>query len=200
VTNARRAGTGDADPLEVVGSGELHSNTKTAIDAQAIRGPIIGIDPGLVGAWAILTEAGAIVAAGDLPVVGDGARRALSAPLLAAIISRYRPATAVVERVGAFPGQGVSSTFKFGHAAGLIEGVLGAIAVPVMHVAPAVWKRHHRLGAEKESARLRAIEIWPAKAAELFARKRDHGRAEAALIALWGTRAAILSSNPNGDQ
>ena len=154
---------------------------------------IVGIDPGLTGGWAVLTQAGAIIDCGDLPVVGDGARRALSAPLLAAIISRHMPSTAVIERVGAMPGQGVSSTFKFGHAAGLIEGVLGAMAVPVMHVAPAVWKRHHGLGPEKERARQRAIEIWPAKAAELFARVKDHNRAEAALIALWGTRAAILS-------
>ena len=107
---------------------------------------IVGIDPGLTGGWAVLTQAGAIIDVGDLPVVGDGARRALSAPLLAAIISRHVPSTAIIERVGAMPGQGVSSTFKFGHAAGLIEGVLGAMAVPVMHVAPAVWKRHHGLG------------------------------------------------------
>jgi Holliday junction resolvasome RuvABC endonuclease subunit len=154
---------------------------------------ILGIDPGVVGGWAVLNELGALIAADDLPVAGDGAQRMIAAPLLAHILSRYQPTTATLERVGSTPGQGVSSSFKFGRAVGVIEGVLGAGGCPVVYVAPATWKKHFRLGPEKEQARQRAIETWPDRAAELFGRKRDHGRGEAALIALWGLRASIVS-------
>jgi Holliday junction resolvasome RuvABC endonuclease subunit len=80
---------------------------------------ILGIDPGVVGGWAILNELGALIAVDDLPVAGDGAQRTIAAPQLASILGRYQPTTALVERVGAMPGQGVSSSFKFGRAVGV---------------------------------------------------------------------------------
>lgn len=152
----------------------------------------IGIDPGVIGGWAVLNELGALVAADDLPVAGDGAQRMIAPPLLAAIVGRYQPTNATVERVGSMPGQGVASSFKFGRAVGVIDGVLGAAACPVVYVAASTWKKHFRLSAEKECSRQRAIETWPDKA-QLFARKCDHGRAEAALIALWGMRASLTA-------
>lgn len=154
---------------------------------------VLGIDPGVVGGWAVLNELGALIAADDLPVVGEGAQRMIAAPLLADILGRYQPTTATVERVGSMPGQGVASTFKFGRAVGVIDGVLGAGRCPVVYVAPATWKKYFRVGPEKEQARQRAIETWPDRAAELFGRKRDHGRSEAALIALWGLRACLVA-------
>jgi crossover junction endodeoxyribonuclease RuvC len=49
-----------------------------------------------------------------------------------------------------------------------------------------MWKKFHALpGGDKEAGRQRALQLFPA-AHELFARKKDHGRAEAALIALFG--------------
>jgi crossover junction endodeoxyribonuclease RuvC len=159
-----------------------------------MSGRTLGVDPGAsAGGWAVLDELGQIVAAGDLPVVGSGTKMIISGPLLAEIVLRYAPSRAVVERVGPMPKQGVSSTFKFGRGVGLVEGVLGGALVPISYVSPVTWKRHFQVGAEKEEARQKAIQLWPAHAAELFSRKRDHGRAEAALIALWGHRAAIAA-------
>jgi crossover junction endodeoxyribonuclease RuvC len=157
-----------------------------------MSGLILGIDPGVTGAWAIIDHRGNLVLVGDLPVAGEGARRMVAGAVLADIIKHHRPDRAVVERVGAMPGQGVASMFKFGQAVGTVVGVLAALAVPTLYVAPAVWKRHHNLPADKESARQRALELWPARASD-FARKLDHGRAEASLIGLWGVRAAALS-------
>jgi crossover junction endodeoxyribonuclease RuvC len=55
-------------------------------------------------------------------------------------------------------------------------------------VEPAVWKRFHGLrGGDKEAGRQRALMLFPSAHA-LLARKKDHGRAEAALIALAGLR------------
>ena len=68
----------------------------------------------------------------------------------------------------------------------MIEGVLGALGVPVKFITPASWKRALGLsGASKDAARGEAIRRWPEHAAK-FARKMDDGRAEAALIAAAG--------------
>lgn len=146
---------------------------------------VLGIDPGIVGGWAVLDEDGTLIAAGDLPVAGTGAQRMVSGPLLAIELTRYRDnARAVVEQVSAMPKQGVSSSFKFGRAVGVAEGVCDGLGIPVSWVTPAKWKKALGLGADKEQSRQRAIRQWPASAS-LFGRKKDHGRAEAALIALY---------------
>jgi hypothetical protein len=75
--------------------------------------------------------------------------------------------------------------FRFGQAYGTILGVIGALAIPVRHVSPAKWNRALGHTRDGETSRARAIETWPAHA-ELFARKRDHSRAEAALLGMHG--------------
>ncbi len=153
----------------------------------------LGIDPGIEGAWAIIDDDGAIVSCGDLPTAGDKTQRMVSAPLLAVVAKQWPIREAVVERVGAMPGQGVSSMFRFGRAVGTIDGVLAACGVSIAYVTPGIWKRHYGLGPDKEQSRQRALEMWPMSADLHFSRKKDHGKAEAALIALWGVRAAKLA-------
>jgi len=52
-------------------------------------------------------------------------------------------------------------------------------------VEPSAWRRHwHLPGKDKESGRQKALQLFPDAHAAL-ARKRDHGRAEATLIALY---------------
>jgi len=53
-------------------------------------------------------------------------------------------------------------------------------------IEPTAWKKaHHLRGGDKEGGRQRALQLFPSAHA-LLARKKDHGRAEAALIALAG--------------
>ena len=104
---------------------------------------------------------------------------------LAARIRQMAPDLAIVERVASMPGQGVSSTFKFGAAYGCLLGVLGALQIRTILVAPAVWKKHFRLDADKEKSRALALRTF-AKSPEHFARKKDHGKSEASLLALYG--------------
>ncbi len=151
---------------------------------------ILGIDPGLGGALALLTSEGMLIDLADMPVLADGAagRRAINAPLLAARVRAWGAGLAYVEFVGARPGEGPVGAFSFGRCRGVIEGTLGALAIPVEMVAPAWWKR--RVGIppgpdKKDAARSEAIRRWPGKA-DLFARVKDDGRAEAALIAAAG--------------
>ena len=54
----------------------------------------------------------------------------------------------------------------------------------VRYVIPRVWKGYFGLSSDKEQSRLKAIALFP-DCANLFSRKKDEGRAEAALIALW---------------
>jgi crossover junction endodeoxyribonuclease RuvC len=97
---------------------------------------------------------------------------------------RYRTALAVVETAQPRPRQGSCSSFRYARATGALEATVTLCGVPVEFAAPAAWKRFFRLpGKDKERARRLALERFPAAHAA-FARKKDHGRAEAALSAL----------------
>lgn len=152
----------------------------------------IGIDPGLEGGFGVIDDAGDLVAVGDLPTAGEGSQRRIDAANLAAVFRLYPGAVVVIEQVAARPGQGVSSMFRFGQAVGAVAGVVGALGLPVEWVVPGRWKRTFGLGSDKEASRLRAIETWPTSA-HLFARKKDHGRAEAVLLAAWLRKHGRLS-------
>jgi crossover junction endodeoxyribonuclease RuvC len=65
--------------------------------------------------------------------------------------------------------------------------VLAALQVPYQLVTPNEWKRSFRLGPSKAEARIAAARLFPGSA-RYFARVRDEGRAEAALIALFGAQ------------
>jgi crossover junction endodeoxyribonuclease RuvC len=148
---------------------------------------IIAFDPGLNGSAAVLSREGLVVA-DDLPTIGDAKQRRIDAANLADLIREHGPyRLAIVEQVSAMPGNGAASMFRFGESFGTILGILGAIAIPVRLVTPTQWKKQMRLDSSAETSRARAIETWPHHAG-LFARKKDHNRAEAALLALWGLR------------
>ncbi len=147
----------------------------------------VGIDPGATGAIACLAHDGALLWVEDMPYA-DGH---VLAPILARIVLRSHEAHrhAIVERAQAMPGQGIASTFRYGAGYGAILGVLGALDIPLVTVHPGVWKRGAGLHRDKGASRRRAVELWPDHA-DLFARVKDDGRAEAALIARhgWATR------------
>jgi crossover junction endodeoxyribonuclease RuvC len=82
------------------------------------------------------------------------------------------------------PSRAPSSGFKFGRATGALEAAIACCEIPMTIIEPTRWKKLHQLrGGEKEASRQRALQLFPAAHA-LFARRMDHGRAEAALIAL----------------
>jgi len=152
---------------------------------------IIGVDLGSKGALALLSPAGELLAVEDMPILRDGPanRPNVNAPLLAAIIYRWQATQAFVEFVGARPGEGPTGAFAFGRSRGVIEGACAAAGLPVAFLTPPVWKRAVGIppgkDGAKDAARSEAIRRWPDKAS-LFARVKDDGRAEAALIAVAG--------------
>jgi hypothetical protein len=71
-------------------------------------------------------------------------------------------------------------------ACGAIEATNAAAGVPSRLVSPQAWKKHFALrGPGKEPSRQLVISRLPQQTG-YFARKADHGRAEAVLIALYG--------------
>lgn len=149
----------------------------------------LGIDPGNEGALALLSMAAVsgLLEVADMPCVADGTkgRLTVNAVLLADIIRRWAPRAAYVEYTGARPTDSKVAAFAFGRCKGSIEGVCGALGVPVTMLAVPTWRKAVGLpvGATKDMSRGEAIRRWPAMASA-FARVRDDGRAEAALIAL----------------
>lgn len=156
---------------------------------------ILGIDPGISGAIALL-EGRVLVDVFDMPIIetqaGKKKKRRISPEMLVAELEKYAGSidAAYIEEVHAMPGQGVTSMFTFGEAFGLARGVLAGMKIPTRRVMPATWKRAMRLPQGKDSSRGMAAQLWPSSAAA-FKRQRDDGRAEAALIALWGSLQAI---------
>lgn len=143
---------------------------------------IAGIDPGITGAIAFyIVDQDARVAVYDIPVAGGE----ICAPALASLLRQYSPSLAVLEKVGAMPGNGGVSMFNFGRSYGDVRGVIGALNIPLHYVTPGVWKKHFGLTSDKDLSRKLAIQRFPA-VEDHFRRKKDDGRAEAALIALYG--------------
>jgi len=151
---------------------------------------ILGIDPGLDGALASLH--GSAVCVYDTPTLKGVKRdydlRTMSERLAELCADGVK--MAILERVHAMPGQGVSSMFNMGRGYGIWLGLLAAHRVPYELVLPQRWKKvmlPDMDRSSKDSSRLRAMQLFPDCAAQLT-RKKDHNRAEALLIAAYGQR------------
>jgi crossover junction endodeoxyribonuclease RuvC len=145
---------------------------------------IVGIDPGISGAFALLVG-GQIEQIIDMPTIMVRGRARVTAAGVVDNLVGLNPHRVVIEEVGVMPRQGIASGFSFGYGAGILEGVCAALGHPVTMVRPNVWKREANVPADKGAARMMATRLWPDHA-NLFARVKDDGRAEAALLARWG--------------
>jgi crossover junction endodeoxyribonuclease RuvC len=149
----------------------------------------IGIDPGLSGAIIVLKNDVPMFQY-RMPTMKIGSANRVNASALAAMLKPYlyfdEPLHAYVELVSSMPGQGVASMFSFGHAAGVIQGVLGALEISVTMVTPQAWKKRAGLmGKDKDASRTLAIQMWPSWR-ELDKKGVGQAFADAALIAVHG--------------
>ena len=149
---------------------------------------IIGIDPGLSGAIAIL-ENNKVLNIFDIPVMSEGKKnkRQLNSALLASLlrenITKNDEVAVVVEQVNAMPGQGVTSMFNFGQTFGAIKGICATLDLPIFFVRPSKWKKHFELiNSSKDSSRTKAIEMYPSISDQL-SKKKDVNKSDAILIA-----------------
>ena len=161
---------------------------------------IIGIDPGLSGAIAIL-ENNKVLNIFEMPVMSEGKknkRQLNSAQLVKLLkdnISKNEEVSVVVEQVNAMPGQGVTSMFNFGQTFGAIKGVCAALSLPIFFVRPSKWKKHFELiNSSKDSSRTKAIEMYPSLSDNLT-KKKDVNKSDAILIARFYSETRLNDGN-----
>lgn len=150
-----------------------------------------GIDPGKSGALAILHPDNSVEFL-DVPKIK---LRGKELPAYAEWQTSWQTAMefagadkVVIEDVGARPGQGVSSMFKFGRTLGFAHAIaLGIRPRPaIQFTTPAQWKAKLRLlNSDKGASREKAISLYPG-VEDRLARVKDDGRAEALLMAHYG--------------
>lgn len=171
------------------------------LESRAIQKPasdithqphIVGIDPGLSGAVAVYDRfEKKLAVAFDMPTftTPEDGKRYIHPKELHSQLLPYALSTAlcVIEDVGPRPDEGVVSVFRFGFVTGAAHGVVASLNIPIFKVRPQIWKSLMNLDHDKNKSRLMAIEKFHASA-DLFRRKKDDGRAEAALLAVFGER------------
>lgn len=166
---------------------------------------VVGIDPGTSGAIALVDSRGR-VSTYDIPCHKVKRGKTVKLRLdnvrlqaLANALTAVGPVCVFVEDVGGLPGQSAPAAFTFGATCGAIAQAFIAAGAAIEPVTPQVWKKRLGVPKDKDSARAVASRLLPA-GAHLWPLVKHDGRAEAALIALWGLRFGILAqeSPPHG--
>jgi hypothetical protein len=95
---------------------------------------IVGVDPGIHGALAIVNIVDdmvpVLVDVLDVPVIGTGAKERVNTMLVRDWLAQHTPDHALIERAGSMPKQGVASTFKYARAVGSLETVVACSDIP----------------------------------------------------------------------
>ena len=163
---------------------------------------IIGIDPGLSGAIAVITPIAYTVH--DIPILeiknGKKVKKRYNVAEVKRIIQQVRdeshlnmlPVEVWLEDVHAMPGQGVTSMFSMGRGLGMYEGVITTLDIPLNYVSPVTWKKKIMAGQGKEkgAAVYKAQQLFPIAQLVTPRGRLLDGRAEALLIAEYGKRYA----------
>lgn len=142
----------------------------------------IGIDPGKSGAMAVLFNSDS-----SSPEIHTFSHEAYRDAM-----ERFEGnlAKCCLERVGAMPKQGVSSTFSFGENYGFIQGLLTAFEIPYQLIPPRTWKAEFGLNSDKEKSVSVCKRLFPNVSLRRTerCRKDDDGMAEALLMAEYARR------------
>lgn len=164
----------------------------------------LGIDGGISGALAAVTPSGRLDWVMDMPVRDAGKRgrkaheidgvelarilRPHLVDIVEAWIEELQPMQTIATRDHKGTGHGTYANFSLGDSRGCIRGVCEALGIPVQRIHPRTWKKRYALNSDKEASRAAAVRLYPG--CDAIARKKDHGRAEAILIARYGAEQA----------
>lgn len=147
----------------------------------------IGVDPGKNGGYALISKSETGQAVFAYPWDDN-----FFAMEMASLMQfKEHGIVAAVEKVGAMPGQGVTSMFNFGKSAGYIEGVLSALGIPYQLVPPNKWKKEFSLiGKDKQASIMTCHRLFPELDLKRTERCRtdSDGKAEATLLAEYARR------------
>jgi len=174
---------------------------------------LLGIDPGLDGAFAILDlhqdgQLPHLLSVTGTPTLWYTTTRAKKRRrdydvvcMHGMLAAACTPAPVTIggvylERQGARPGQGVTSTFSTGMGFGLWRGLVIGAGLPLVTVQPQVWRRGCGLGKGKAASLRVVLERFPTQFPAHL--RRHDGAADAVLLAYFGflTTRAHPSNDP----
>ncbi|XP_016505200.1 Holliday junction resolvase MOC1, chloroplastic-like [Nicotiana tabacum] len=171
-------------------------------------GWVIGVDPDTSGALALLkpNQPPQVFDSPHLKVlVGKGVRKRLDAKAIVQLLQSFEApigTTVYVEQSTPYPQDGKQGWWSGGFGYGMWIGILVASGFSVIPVPSSAWKSEFQLTKErsnKDYSREVASELFPSLSS-LLKRKKDHGRAEALLIAAYGKGIKINSDSfPMGE-
>ncbi len=171
----------------------------------------VGLDPGLSGAIAMLHN-GKAIDAWAMPVEDKQKKGKQVEPQTLVSIANtvadyassklkleFDSVVIAVEQVSAMPKQGISSAFNFGDSygcarsfSGVVAFMLAPMAVHIINVTPATWKKAAGLSNRKAWSLTLARRTFSNMRPRL-ARKKDEGVAEALLLALYAHKTHLAS-------
>jgi len=158
---------------------------------------IVGIDPGVTGALALID--GDDVRVYDMPRDTDG----IAGTTVYRLLSKWDPAEVYIERTHAMPMNGSKATYSLGDTNGSLRTAVHILRIPLIWVPSLKWQNEFSLrkpgltdAERKNRSRWRAQELFPTLADQL-GRIKDHNRAEALLIAEYGRRTSITKAVTN---
>jgi len=162
-----------------------------------------GIDPGINGGITFINDAtiNTIISL-PLPTINTGGKERVDPKALSEILRENKPDVVCVEKVGAMPGQGVTSMFSFGYGAGIIEGILAALSIPYSFVIPQTWMKTVLMGLPKNVDSKSSI-IWCQRFFPSVdwrkserSKKPHDGKTDSACIAWYALKQYGFSKNP----
>lgn len=157
---------------------------------------IIGIDPGVSGAIAVLGEDGSLLDVDPMPHYwekmktksksGNVRRRrkldiAGTYKLLVEHRLNYGATYCYIEKVHAMPKNGASSMFNFGEAYGIVQALAVSAGLEVIYVTPQEWKKSVDLIKAEKDASIEKVRTIFGDGGKI-----DHNMADACLIAWYG--------------
>src|SRR5262245_11827632 len=168
----------------------------TKRESDAIVARVCGIDPGVQPVMALIDMNNGVFHFFDDTWVslkrGKGNHSVPRPALIRAQLEEWKPDLVIIEEVqprGAKDGRkvGLASTAWFLHSRGVLEGVCAGMGLMYELVSPQKWQRDLRVKGGPDNARAALLQMYPLLAPELK-RKKDHNRAAAMLLAIWGEK------------
>lgn len=144
---------------------------------------ILGVDPGMSGALAYYDGDELII--WDMPIFEKEKGKDLDIHRLALFFDEAEAEHMFLEKTTALPKISGKAAYSMGKSEGAILGIAAVQKLSYTLTRPAEWKKEMSCPADKDAARQRASQLLPQYAHNWDLKKHD-GRAEAALIALFG--------------
>ncbi|MCL8307659.1 hypothetical protein [Pseudomonas putida] len=155
---------------------------------------ILGVDPGKSGGLSIIDEQLNLIATYPMPTIKVDGKVRVCPKGIQEILVQYDIELAVIELVGARPGQGGVSMFSFGDSYGVARALTEIHAARVIYARPQGWRGFQSLtGLSKEQVAEVAYNVFQAPGIYGRARKdgtktiRD-GISDSLMIAKYGLR------------